>query len=199
MKAVTEDAPKEGWTPVPIALVVLFALLFYWGLVYVDDHGGGFNPKVYRPYESYVMLNDAQPVTDITNQLYKEGAIVFRTCAACHQDTGIGSPQNGCPPLVGSEWAVGGGPNRIIRLVLNGGSGQITVKGQQYPGATPMTPFRDTFSDRQIAAALTYVRNSWGNKASAVMPEQVKKIREETSSRHTAWTSAELLQIPDKD
>ena len=38
-----------------------------------------------------------------------------------------------------------------------------------------MTPFKSTLKDDQIAAALSYVRNAWGNKASIVLPDQVKR------------------------
>lgn len=202
-----DDEPKADWSPMPIALIILFALLAYWGMLYLDDHGGGFSPKVYPPYGNLAMIRDLQPVTDITNQLIHEGEKIFNAnCAVCHQNSGIGNPANGCPPLVGSDWATGGGPNRIIRLVLNGGIGPITVKsklvppGQQYPGTTQMTPFKDVLQDNQIAAALSYVRNAWGNKAPVVLPDQVKKIRADTVSRGArAWQPAELLQIPDSD
>jgi mono/diheme cytochrome c family protein len=199
--AGNDAEPKANWSPMPIALIVIFALLVYWGMLYLDDHGGGFDPKVYQPYGNFAMLKDLQPRLDITNQLPRDGEKIFNAnCAVCHQPTGIGNPANGCPPLVGSDWATGGGPNRIIRLVLNGGNGQITVKGQQYPGTTPMTPFRNSpLSDYQLAAALSYVRNAWGNKASVVMPDQVRKIREATKDRNNYWTPAELLQIPDSD
>jgi mono/diheme cytochrome c family protein len=195
-----DDEPKADWSPMPIALIVMFVLLAYWGMLYLDDHGGGFNPKVYQPYGNFAMLQDLQPRLDITNQLPRDGEKIFNAnCAVCHQQSGVGNPANGCPPLVGSEWATAGGPNRIIRLVLNGGNGQITVKGQPYPGTTPMTPFKTVLSDYQVAAALSYVRNAWGNKASVVMPDQVKKIRETTKDKNINWTPAELLQIPDSD
>ncbi len=199
--------PQANWSPAPLALIVLFALLVFWGMVYLDDHGGGFNPRVYQPYDNFAMVQDLQPVTDITNQLIHEGGKIFNAnCAVCHQTSGVGNPANGCPPLVGSDWATGGGPNRIIRLVLNGGIGPITVKsqafpgGQQYPGTTPMTPFHTpALSDYQIAAALSYVRSAWGNKASVVMPDQVKKIHAADPDTHPNWNPSELLQIPDKD
>jgi hypothetical protein len=43
---------------------------------------------------------------------------------------------------------------------------------------------------------LTYVRSSFGNKAGAVTPEQVKTIREAEKARTTMWTEAELEKIP---
>ncbi len=196
-----DDAePKADWSPMPIALIVIFVLLTYWGMLYLDDHGGGFNPKVYQPYGNFAMLQDLQPRLDITNQLPRDGEKIFNAnCAVCHQQSGVGNPANGCPPLVGSEWAAGGGPNRIIRLVLDGGSGPITVKGQPYPGTTPMTPFKSVLSDYQIAAALSYVRSAWGNKASVVMPDQVTKIHAADPPGHPNWNPTELQQIPDKD
>lgn len=205
--AGNDNEPTSDRKYMPLWLVVLFALLAYWGMLYLSDHGGGFNPKVYPPYGNLAMIQDLQPVTDITNQLIHDGEKVFNAnCAVCHQNSGIGNPANGCPPLVGSDWATGGGPNRVIRLVLNGGIGPITVKsasipaGQQYPGTTQMTPFKDVLQDNQIAAALSYVRNAWGNKAAVVLPDQVKKIRADTTSRGArAWQPAELLQIPDSD
>ena len=198
-KTTDDFEPKAGTSPAPVALIVLFALLVYWGMLYLDDHGGGFNPRVYQPYDSYKLVADRQPILDPSMKLIHDGEVVFNgNCSVCHQAHGEGGA-NGCPPLAGSEWAAGGGPNRVIRLVLNGGIGPITVLGKQYPGTTTMTPFKSGLDDFKIAAALSYVRSSWGNKASIVTPEQVKKIREATASRNSNWTPPELLQIPDKD
>ncbi len=193
------EPTAERW-PAPIFLIALFALLVYWGMIYLDDHGGGFNAKVYAPYQSLAELEESQPVTSGPEQMIRTGHKIFTAnCEVCHLASGLGSA-NGCPPLVGSEWVIGGGPNRIIRLVLNGGTGPITVKGQQYnQQGTTMTPFGGTFNDEQIAAVLSYVRNEWGNKADVVKPEQVKKVRAETTSRQTNWTPQELQGIPDKD
>lgn len=210
-EADQDSEPTADWSPMPLALVILFALLAYWGMLYLDGHAGGFNPKVYPPYGNFATIQDLQPVTDITNQLIHDGEKIFNAnCAVCHQNSGIGNPANGCPPLVGSDWATGGGPNRIIRIVLNGATGLITVKstsapgGQQYPGTTTMTPFINTLTDDyQVAAALSYVRNAWGNKASVVLPDHVKAIRANSTVKDRGttrpWQPAELLQIPDSD
>ena len=48
----------------------------------------------------------------------------------------------------------------------------------------------------EIAATLSYVRNSWGNKASLVSPEQVAAILKETEKRSDPWTAEELLKVP---
>ena len=48
----------------------------------------------------------------------------------------------------------------------------------------------------EIAATLSYVRNSWGNKASLVSTEQVAAILKETEKRSDPWTEQELLKVP---
>jgi mono/diheme cytochrome c family protein len=49
--------------------------------------------------------------------------------------------------------------------------------------------------DEDLAAVLTYMRNSWGNKASEITPEQVAAERAATASHSQPWTSDELLQV----
>ena len=88
------------------------------------------------------------------------------------------------------------GPNRILKLILNGIQGPITVNGQPFNNAMP--PWRDIMNDEQIAAVATYIRSTWGNKAPPVTTEEVKAQRDATASRSTAWSPAELLAQPTK-
>lgn len=97
------------------------------------------------------------------------------TCFACHGMNGEGGPVG--PTLTESEWVTGPVSN-LIRIQLRGLQGPIPLKGAIYTPLAPMTPLA-TQSDEQIAAVLTYIRNSFGNKASAVLPEQVKMLRSE--------------------
>ena len=57
-----------------------------------------------------------------------------------------------------------------------------------------MTAFEAILNDTDMAAVLTYVRNSWGNKAAPVLPETVKKIRAANKGRSIFWKPEELLQ-----
>jgi hypothetical protein len=68
--------------------------------------------------------------------------------------------------------------SNLIRIQLRGLTGPITVKGTEYnfPGGMAAMAHQ---SDAEIAAVLTYVRNSFGNKGSAVKPEQVTALRSE--------------------
>jgi mono/diheme cytochrome c family protein len=59
-----------------------------------------------------------------------------------------------------------------------------------------MPPQGSALSDTQIADVLTYVRDTFGNKASAVTPDEVKAIREAEKARAAMWTEAELQKIP---
>ncbi|MBL9173007.1 MAG: cytochrome c, partial [Verrucomicrobiales bacterium] len=88
------------------------------------------------------------------------------------------------------------GAARKIRIVLNGLNGPITVNGVAFNGA--MNSFKDSLSDSDIAAVLTYVGSAWGNKAPPVSADEVKAIRAEIASRDQAWTPDELLKIPTK-
>lgn len=104
------------------------------------------------------------------------GKAEFALCQACHGPEGAGVAGL-APPLAGSEWVVGPVENPI-RIVLRGLGGPIKVKGVDYNLPAPMVAAA-YLTDEKVAAVLTYVRNSWGNKASAVTPDQVKAFRGE--------------------
>lgn len=136
-----------------------------------------------------------EPLGKEEMQLYTEGAEVYRReghCATCHQENGEGLPAAMFPPLAGTQWVMGN-EERLIKLTLNGLMGPIEVKGKQYPGLVPMNQFKG-LSDREIAAVLTYVRNTFGNSASAIRPEKVKSVREETKEFQGFYEPADLLK-----
>ncbi len=103
-------------------------------------------------------------------ELKTRGEKVFNdNCAACHQANGAGVP-NAFPSLVNSKLILGAKADQIA-LVLNGRKGQFT--------ATSVMPPQNVLSDVDIAAAITYSRNAWGNKAKEdmVLPAEVKAAR----------------------
>lgn len=194
LSAVAEAGePKASRSPVPVALfVLLFALLFL-GMYYFDRHGGWFEPAVYTPYVSLKDLQMYQPATGGAN-LERGRAVYENVCALCHNVDGSGKP-NQAPPLSGSEWVVGA-PSRVIRIPLAGLSGPIEVKGQQWNLAMPA--MGAALSDDDLAAVLTYMRSSWGNKGSEITPDMVKAIRGALGSRSQPFTVSELLTVPEK-
>ena len=84
-------------------------------------------------------------------------------CSACHQANGAGLPPT-FPPLAGAEIASGADAGAHIDVVLNGAAG------------TTMAAFSH-LSDSELAAIITYERQSWGNSGSLVMPEDVAARR----------------------
>ncbi len=129
-------------------------------------------------------------------KLYIQGAEIYNReahCGTCHQANGKGLPAAGFPPIAGTRWATGD-PERLIKLAMKGLFGPIEVKGKQLPGVVPMTPFEYILKDDELAATLTYVRNSFGNKASPISPEQVKAIREALKDKKDMYVPAELLK-----
>ncbi|MEZ0540389.1 PVC-type heme-binding CxxCH protein [Fibrella arboris] len=114
-------------------------------------------------------------------------------CTTCHQPDGKGLAASGFPPLTGTNW-VSGNQERLIKIALNGLMGPIEVVGKTYPGQVPMTPFGGLLKDNEIAAVLTYVRNSFGNNASAITPDQVKKVRAATASKVDFYSPDQLLK-----
>ena len=109
-------------------------------------------------------------------------------CVACHQPTGLGLPAV-FPPLANTEY-VTGSAERFAAMILKGNAGPMTIDGKMYnnimPGQEAM------LTDDKIAAVMTYVRNSFGNKASAVTPELVAATRKKFADRKTPWMEAEL-------
>ena len=118
-------------------------------------------------------------------------SIYEMACLPCHQPEGKGLP-GVYPPLVGSDW-VRSDPARLIKILLHGLTGPVTVAGQDFggPNAVPM-PSLGGLTDEQIADVLTFVRKEFGAKASPISPADVKKVRAATGSRAAPWTAEEL-------
>jgi mono/diheme cytochrome c family protein len=128
--------------------------------------------------------------------LYDKGKVIYSKegfCITCHQEDGKGLTAAGFPPLAGTQWVIGN-QNRLIKIILNGLMGPIEVLGKEYPGQVPMTPYRGMLNDEEVAAVATYVRNSFGNEASAITPAKVKAVRDATSGKTGFYSPTELLQ-----
>jgi quinoprotein glucose dehydrogenase len=104
----------------------------------------------------------------------KLGKQQYMLCAACHGMDGSGAGGAG-PALAGSEWVAGPVEN-LIRIQLRGLMGPISVKGSEFNGVMPPQAHQ---SDEQVAAVLTYIRQNFGNQASAVTADQVAALRSE--------------------
>lgn len=109
---------------------------------------------------------------DIVEANLTEGAKLFNTfCSVCHQRNGKGTDR--FPPLDGTRWVLGD-KTTLINVVLQGLRGQIMVKGESYTSSMPKL---NMLKDEEIAKILTYVRQNFGNDASAITPNEVAKVR----------------------
>jgi mono/diheme cytochrome c family protein len=88
---------------------------------------------------------------------------------------------------------VNGDEEKIARIVLHGLTGPVEVAGETYSGMMP--PWGGVLKDPELAAVLTYIRSSWGNKATPVTAAKIASIRAATTARTTPWTAAELAAV----
>jgi glucose/arabinose dehydrogenase len=116
----------------------------------------------------------------------KGADIYMQYCATCHQGQGGGVPGE-FPPLTSSEWAMGD-KGRLIRAVLHGVQGPIEIDGEQYDEVMPGHAFLE---DEDLAALLTFIRNSFDNVADPVHESEVRLVRI-SDTRETPWQAEEL-------
>jgi len=103
----------------------------------------------------------------------KGRAVFQQACAVCHMVDGSGVP-NMQPAIDGGNKVVMGNPGTLIALMLKGAEGVLPANRER--SANQMPAF-DTLTDDEIAAVLSYIRSSFGNKAPAITPKQVAAVR----------------------
>jgi mono/diheme cytochrome c family protein len=102
--------------------------------------------------------------------------IYDRQCALCHAAVGQGMPPD-YPPLAGNPSIQMSSAVNAIRMVLNGGYPPGTA-GNPRPYGMP--PFAQRLSDDEVAAVVTYIRTSWGNRGEPVSARQANELRSAT-------------------
>lgn len=112
---------------------------------------------------------EADPVLEV--QTARGAQVYAQICWVCHQTGGQGL-SGVFPPLAGSDYLLGP-DERVIRDLILGLSGEVTVNGVKYNNVMPPSGLDDS----KIADVLTYARRSWGNAGSAVTAESVAKVR----------------------
>ncbi|HEY6976904.1 MAG TPA: cytochrome c [Chitinophagaceae bacterium] len=93
-------------------------------------------------------------------------------CLTCHQADGGGVPKMN-PPLINTSY-VTGDKQKLVQWVLKGSTESVPIDGKYYSNNMPPQAY---LKDEEIADILTYIRNSFGNKASAITATEVKGIR----------------------
>jgi len=174
--ALAKKNPMDDWMIKPFEIAVAHA------------NGKNVVPKKEIKVSSTLTGKDLDLFVQGSKLFVKDGY-----CATCHQVNGKGLTSSGFPPLSNSKW-VTGNEERLIKIVLKGLMGPMEVNGVKYEGQVPMTPFGGLMNDQEIAAVLTYVRNSFGNKASVITPAQVKSVRVATSNKADLYNTTQLLK-----
>lgn len=176
--------PYEGSNPIPIVVLTIIAGLLIWAVYYLATS--------YHPQPAYT--GDDRIVADFAIPTTVDGSKIYgANCVACHQATGAGIP-GVFPPLSKSEWVDAEDPGVMIRIVLHGVTGELTVEGQKYNGEMPH--FGESFSDAEVAAVVNYVRTNFDNSASETDADYVAKIREESKDQTEPWNGdADLRQF----
>jgi glucose/arabinose dehydrogenase len=149
-------------------------------LFIVDSQKGRVWRIMYYPkgipdyHESIVSEPEEIKEEEETDQAFLAGKDVYNMyCAACHMPNGKGAPGLN-PPLIGTKYVLED-EERLIGIVLNGLNEPIEIQGEVYQNIMAPHSF---LSNRQIADVLSYVRNSWGNKARAITEEEVAVVRD---------------------
>lgn len=190
--AAAREHPDQAISDAPLTNLplILCAIVFVLAGGFIGANIGvqkGERPKQTGPVE------DTTP-PDV--KWFKEGAANYGTaCQGCHQPTGLGNGAAGIPPLAGSEW-VTGGEKRLATIVLKGLQGPIHVKGTTYGTAIMNSKGGVSLTDKQVAQVLSYVRNSWGNKGSYIMDDQIKDFSASIASLPSPISVAEVEKIP---
>ena len=146
-----------------------------------------YEPRRFDP----VVFNPAQ-----VKLLTKGQGIYQGLCFACHGVDGHGTKMDGqppgttlAPPLAGSKTVLS--PHEsMVALLLHGVTGPI--HGKSYDSIMPP---QGTNDDEWVAAIVSYVRNSFGNNAPVVSPQEVAAVRAGTKNRLQPWTLEELQAV----
>jgi mono/diheme cytochrome c family protein len=130
-------------------------------------------PGSLLPLLALLIMSQSKPLQGKMQASLDRGQKVYLVnCLSCHMADGHGV-QNMNPPLIKTKWVLGD-KTQLIQIVLSGMKEGVTIGDDEYHNV--MAPHPE-LSDLQIADVLTYVRNSFGNKAKAVSEADVKLVR----------------------
>jgi mono/diheme cytochrome c family protein len=192
LKNSTQTATEPKSPVVPVWIFCLMLLLMFACGVYFDRHSGWFDDQVYAPFQNSDEVAAYQPVSGAAATMLEGQKVYSSICAACHGDSGQGKPGQ-APPLAGSEWVDAADFKEAGEVPQLGLNGEVHVEGQDWN--LQMAPMGAALSDSDLAAVLTYVRGSWGNKAADVSAADIKSMRAAISGHPAISGEAGLKAI----
>jgi mono/diheme cytochrome c family protein len=140
-----------------------------WRIMYYGVGSGISSPEA---SSEEVAAAPGQPERELSGQMAAGKEIYDTYCRPCHMDNGKGAPGMN-PPLAGTDW-VTGDKTRLIQVILNGLTEPAEINGETYQNVMAPHAF---LTNQQIADVLSYIRNSFGNNAGAVTPQEVGEVR----------------------
>lgn len=175
----------------PFSLIVMMGFI---GAAFL--RGGGYQaelPEAIRPDPPKPVTTKPKPKPrpDNFDEIMALGKTKYMQCAACHGPDGQGAPagpKKMAPSLVDSEILMGKA-DAALAAVHKG----IAKETQDYMGV--MIGLGMGMNDEDIAAVLTYTRNSFGNKGDVITAEESKAIREKLADNPAPITREELLKM----
>lgn len=144
-------------------------------MISCKNQPGSDNDQIIKNKEKVIIKQDAPGQVQADNEYMDRGKKIYdRVCLVCHQSDGSGVPMM-YPPVIESEY-ISGNTDSLIVLILEGMSGPVLIKGEEYNSIMP--PMKDVLDDREVADLINYLRNSFGNSGERVSPGQVAEMRE---------------------
>lgn len=147
-----------------------------WRIMYkgVRENFGAAQLAQMEKRKALTHLRTPDKVNDnLDKEIIAGGEKIFSVyCATCHQKDGKGTSGR-FPPLTQTDW-VTGDKKRLISVVLKGLDKNIQVNGETFVNPMPQHSF---LSNDETASVLTYIRQNFGNQASAVKTEEVAEVR----------------------
>jgi mono/diheme cytochrome c family protein len=108
---------------------------------------------------------------DLKASIERGKEVYAAQCLSCHMENGEGM-EGVYPPLAKSDYLMKD-KKRSIDQILQGVSGEIKINGKTYNGE--MLPM--DLTDEEVSDVLNFVRNTWGNKGTAIVPTEVRSSR----------------------
>lgn len=109
---------------------------------------------------------------DLAKSIERGKEVYTANCMNCHNEDGS-TTQGMYPPLAKSDY-LKKSADTLINVILEGQTGDVIVNDEKY---NMEMMAQNYLNDEQIADVLNYIRNTWGNKMTAITPAQVKPLR----------------------
>jgi mono/diheme cytochrome c family protein len=138
----------------------------------------GFGSTIVAFFRALERIGEPDPTAPLPTRVAERGAKIYGDrCAQCHGDKGEGVA-GAYPALAGNRAVNLPVTSNLVQVVLGGGFPPTTA-GNPRPFGMPA--YATTLSDEDVAAVISYIRMSWGNRSGAVSQLDVARQRSNTA------------------